>query len=89
MRKWLFIVLLLLALSACSEIQLQNVSEFRVRVLVRTPDNSQGYTRFLGPGTVNSVISGHGGRYSVTTLPDAQYEQLLNDIRDQITIRPF
>ncbi len=83
------LLLVVLALSGCSFIRIQNISDARLRVLVRVPDNRKGYTRSIQPGQIVDVFSGQGGRYSVTTLPDEQYRQLLIELRAEVSRRLF
>ena len=88
--RWFGIVVLFgIILSGCSFIRVQNVSEANVRVLVRTPDSNRGYTRVVTSGSVIDVFSSHGGRYTITTLPNEQYRALLNDLQQQVSERLF
>ena len=80
---------LALLLASCSFVRIQNVSDANATVLVRVPDSSQGYTRTVRPGAIIDVFSGHGGRYTITMLPDEQYRQLLEDLRTEVSRRLF
>ncbi len=78
-----------LFLSGCTFVEVQNLSDLNARVLVRTPDSGSGYTRLVGSGEVASVFSGYGGRYTVTTLPNEAYRNLLIDLQAEISRRLF
>ncbi len=83
------LILLSLIMSGCSFVRIQNVSNIDARVLVRVPDNSRGYTRFIRSGNIVDVFSGHGGRYTITLLPNEQYLELLNGVKQHISQRLF
>ena len=89
LRLLLYLLLFGLIFSGCSFIRIQNISEVRVRVLIRVPDNSKGYMRSINPGNITDVFSGHGGRYTVTIVPNEGYVQLMEDVRADISRRLF
>ena len=81
--------LLVLLISGCSFVRIQNVSDVRVYMSVRVPDSGKSYTRIIRPGQVVDVFSSHGGRYTVTVVPNERYETFLLDLQNQITKRLF
>lgn len=83
------ICLAVLFLTGCSFVNILNVSDTKVYVSVRVPDNGRGYTRIIPPGMQTSVFSGHGGGYSVTVLPNKEYEGFLRDLQSLISKRLF
>ncbi len=85
----LILALVGLALSGCSVVEVLNLSEVSVRVLVTMPDSSGGHTRLVGSGETAEMFSSHGGAYTVTTLPNEEYRQLVLDVRDQLSRRLF
>ena len=89
MKKINCIFLLCLLLAGCSFVEIVNFSDLSARVRVQVPDSGSGYTRHVGPGRVAEVFSSHGGRYTVTALPDEEYRQLLLTIREDVTQRLF
>ena len=78
-----------LFLGGCSFVHVQNISEMPVYVLVKVPDSSKAYTRVVQPVGISEVFSGHGGRYTVTLLPNEDFVNLLQDLRGQISERLF
>jgi hypothetical protein len=84
MRATLVLSLALLCaflVSGCVSIDVQNVSEVDSRVLIRPPDSGRGYTRLVESGEVASTFSTQGGSFSITTLPNEEYRQLVMNIR--------
>ena len=59
-----------LLLSGCSFVRIQNVSDTTVYVNVNVPDSGKAYTRIVGSGQIVDVFSSHGGRYTVTIMPN-------------------
>ena len=88
-RAVLLGITLLLLLSGCISFEIVNVSEVDIRVMIRTPDSSGAYTRHIAPGGSASSFSSHGGGYSITALPNAEYEQSLKTIQAEISRRLF
>lgn len=76
-------------LAGCSFVAVQNVSEATAVVRVIVPDNGYGYTRKVRSGDMVEVFTGHGGRYTVTVLPDEDYRNLLTGLRAEISRRLF
>ncbi len=76
-------------LSGCTFIRIQNVADNRLRVAVKVPDNTRAYTRTIRPGQIADVFSSHGGRYSVTLLSPEGYEQILQELKAEISDRLF
>jgi hypothetical protein len=83
------LILLGLVLTGCSEVVVHNLSELQVRVLVRVPDEARGHTRVVRPADTEAFFSTTGGRYTVTTLPDEEYRQLLLDLQAEVGRRLF
>jgi hypothetical protein len=78
----------LLFLTACVDFNILNQAEVRARVLIQTPDGGR-YTKAVEPfGSANS-FSEHGGSYTISILPDEQYQQLLRTLREEISKRLF
>lgn len=91
-NRWLWLLMVgvaALALGGCSFVEVQNISDVEVRVVVRTPDSGRGYTRLIESGAIDSFFSAHGGRYTIQTLPNEEYRQLVLDVREQIATRLF
>lgn len=76
-------------LSACVSIDVQNASEVDTRVLIRPPDSGRGYTRLVESGGVASTFSTQGGGFTITTLPNEEYRQLVMRVREQLGTRLF
>lgn len=89
LRLVLSLLLFGLIFSGCSFIRIQNVSDAKVRVLVSVPDHRGGYTRTISSGNIVDVFSGHGGRYTVTLLPDADFIRFAETLRTEISQRLF
>lgn len=92
MRSVLIPLLLLLCalfVGGCVGIDVQNVAEVEVRVLIRTPDSGRGYTRLVESGEVASTFSTQGGTFTISTLPNEEYRQLVLDVREQLATRLY
>lgn len=92
MRATLILSLALLCaflVSGCVSIDVQNVSEVDTRVLIRPPDSGRGYTRLVESGGIASTFSTQGGSFSITTLPNEEYRQLVMEVREQLGRRLF
>jgi hypothetical protein len=85
----LFLPLVAILLSGCTFIRIQNVSDSPVRVAVIVPDSGGGYTRSIPSGGLVDVFSSHGGRYTVTIVPNEQYRETLLRLQEQISDRLF
>jgi hypothetical protein len=88
-KKILHALVFIFLLSGCSFVRVQNVSDTNVRVLVNVPDSNAGISRNVRPGSVVDAFSSHGGRYSVTILPNERYREFLLDLRTEIGRRLF
>lgn len=86
-----FTLLLLCAFLAggCVSFDVQNLSDVDTRVLIRTPDSGRGYTRLVESGEVASTFSTQGGSFTISTLPNEEYRQLVLDVREQLGTRLF
>ena len=73
--------------TGCTYVQVYNLTERTVTVAIRVPDSANTYTKGIRPAQIDDVFSAHGGRYSVTVLPDEEYRALLQNIRDSILAR--
>lgn len=92
MRSVLIPLLLLLCaffVGGCVSIDVQNVADVEVRVLIRTPDSGRGYTRLVESGQVASTFSTQGGSFTISTLPNEEYRQLVLDVREQLATRLY
>lgn len=78
-----------LFLSSCSFVRVQNVSESTITVSVYVPDAHRPYTKTIRSGDIAEFFSGHGGRYTVTTIASERYKATLESLREQITKRLF
>lgn len=85
----IFVCAPLLFLVGCVNFDVHNISELNARVLIRTPDSSKGYTKFIRPMGVGSSFSNYGGSYTITVLPDEAYRELLLEMRENISARLF
>ena len=83
------VFLLLLLGTGCVNFQLLNVSELNARVMVHTPDASQPTTKLVRSGYIGETFSTHGGRFTVTVLPDEEFRALLDEMRTSITERLY
>jgi hypothetical protein len=91
-KKIIFLLVIFflgLILSGCSFVRVQNLSDVNVRVSVTVPDTGTASTRLVRSGQIVDVFSTHGGRYTVTTLPDEQYREFLEEIRNAVTQRLY
>ena len=90
-NRLLHLILLgiLILLSGCSFVRIQNVSSNQITVLVQVPDAGSGYTRNIDSGGIVDVFSSHGGRYTVTLIPSEEYRALLTDLQQQVGNRLF
>ncbi|MBP7963282.1 MAG: hypothetical protein KBG20_14030 [Caldilineaceae bacterium] len=88
MRNRFSSALLLLAgillLGGCVNIAVLNITNAESRVLIKTPDNRTGYTKVVGAGESIDTYSSHGGRYTLSTLPNEAYRRLLLDLQEQL-----
>ena len=92
MRATLVLSLALLCsfwVSGCVSIDVQNMSEVDTRVLIRPPDSGRGYTRLVEAGGIASTFSTQGGGFTITSLPNEEYRQLILDVREQLGTRLF
>ena len=80
-------LIVLLGASGCVTFDVINLAETNARVLLQIPDQQNGVTRSIPPAGSTSTFSTHGGSFSVRTLPDEQYRQLLNDLEAEISRR--
>lgn len=85
----LLLLLCVLFVGGCVGIDVQNVAEVEVRVLIRTPDSGRGYTRLVNAGEVASTFSTQGGTFTISTLPNEEYRQLVLDVREQLATRLY
>lgn len=85
----LLLLLCVLFVSGCVGIDVQNVADVEVRVLIRTPDSGRGYTRLVESGEVASTFSTQGGTFTISTLPNEEYRQLVLDVREQLATRLY
>jgi hypothetical protein len=88
-RALLLTIPMVLLLSSCVTIDILNLSELRARVMILTPDSASGTTRVIKPGDSTSTFSNHGGRYTITLLPDLEYKKLLEELQAEISRRLF
>lgn len=79
----------IILLSACTTVDIINLSELNARVLIQLPDSAGGTSRAIPSAGSTSTFSTHGGTVTIQTLPDEAYRQLLESLRDQITQRLF
>lgn len=92
MRSVLILLLLLLCalfVGGCVAMEVQNVADVEVRVLIRTPDSGRGYTRLVESGEVAATFSTQGGSFTISTLPNEEYRQLVLDVREQLATRLY
>lgn len=88
-RIVIFLSLATLALSGCTFIRVQNIADSGLRVRVQTPDGDQASTRYIEGGGIVEVFTAEGGAFTVSTLPDEQYREILEKLQSDISNRLF
>lgn len=87
--RTLSLCLVALAAVGCSAVEVVNMSDTTVVVQVTVPDRSGSVTRSIPAREASLFTSEHGGTYSVGTLPDRNYLELLQRLRSEISGRLF
>ena len=84
----LSLLIALILLTGCLDINIINLAEIDVRVRIQTPDGGN-YTKVVKAGGTASSFSEHGGAFTISTLPNEAYIQLLKSLREEISLRLF